>query len=159
MQDPDILYVIQAVQGLRYAGLDVTQPDVFEMAVDIGHKRAAEVDDDTELQPERERDFEQKAALEAALRGSPTYGLRHVDERVYYMRMGNRCKIGYTTNLRSRVATINPEELLGWEPGSRKLEQERHKQFADLRTHGEWFRYEGPLVEHVEQLRASRRVA
>jgi hypothetical protein len=72
---------------------------------------------------------------------------------VYYVRIGNRCKIGYSTNLRSRLATFNPEELLVIEPGGRVLEQRRHHEFRELHTHGEWFRYEGALEEHVTRLR------
>lgn len=74
---------------------------------------------------------------------------------VYYMRIGNRCKIGYSTNLGGRLETINPEELLAIEPGGPAQESARHAQFRDLHTHGEWFRYEGALVEHVEHLQAA----
>lgn len=76
-------------------------------------------------------------------------------EVVYYMRIGNRIKIGTTTNLRDRLATINPEELLALEVGGSRAEHERHREFADLWTHGEWFRYEGRLVAHIERLRAT----
>lgn len=75
---------------------------------------------------------------------------------VYYMRIGNRCKIGYSANLAGRLDAINPEELLVTEPGGPAQEAARHSQFADLRTHGEWFRYEGALAEHVAQLQAAR---
>jgi hypothetical protein len=73
-------------------------------------------------------------------------------ERVYYMRIGNRCKIGYTSDIWVRLNNINPEEFLAVERGGRTLERWRHEQFADLRTNGEWFRYEEPLVGHVAQL-------
>ena len=36
---------------------------------------------------------------------------------VYYMRIGDRVKIGTTTNLKRRRAEINPEELMATEPG------------------------------------------
>jgi hypothetical protein len=39
------------------------------------------------------------------------------------------------------------------EPGGPDLETERHEQFKALWVVGEWFRYEGSLVEHVEALR------
>lgn len=74
---------------------------------------------------------------------------------VYYMRIGNRCKIGFSTNISTRLEAINPEELLATEPGGQAQETARHVQFRKLRTHGEWFRYEDPLVEHVAKLQAA----
>lgn len=75
------------------------------------------------------------------------------DSVVYYMRLGNRVKIGVTSNLARRLEAVRPEELLATEPGDRAIEQARHRQFADLRTHGEWFRLETPLAEFIEALR------
>lgn len=72
---------------------------------------------------------------------------------VYYARLGNLVKIGTTVNLRNRMSNINPEELLITESGSTEVERNRHRQFQDLHVHGEWFRYEGALIEHVEELR------
>lgn len=72
---------------------------------------------------------------------------------VYYMRLGNRVKIGTTTNLATRMASINPEEVLALEPGGHALEHLRHRQFADLRTKGEWFKYQGKLVDHIASIR------
>jgi hypothetical protein len=71
---------------------------------------------------------------------------------VYYMRVGNRVKIGFSTNLTSRISDVMPEEVLATEPGGPDVERARHRQFADLRVAREWFRYEGPLVEHVARL-------
>lgn len=73
---------------------------------------------------------------------------------VYYMRIGNRVKIGTSTNLKVRLEAINPEELMCTEPGGHPLEKQRHHQFAELRTHGEWFRLEGELQQHIERLRS-----
>jgi len=71
---------------------------------------------------------------------------------VYYMRVGNRIKIGTTSSLRSRLAAISPEELMATELGGSALERHRHAQFRDLRTEGEWFRYEGVLFDHIASL-------
>jgi hypothetical protein len=71
---------------------------------------------------------------------------------VYYMRIGNRVKIGTTSDIKRRLSTINPEELLATEPGGYDLEKERHQQFEHLRSHGEWFAYEGALEAHVQEL-------
>jgi Meiotically up-regulated gene 113 len=81
--------------------------------------------------------------------------IQDVGEVVYYMRIGDRVKIGTSTNLRRRLKAINPEELLAIEQGGVGVESERHKQFSELRTHGEWFKLEGRLVQHIEQLRAT----
>jgi len=75
------------------------------------------------------------------------------DPVVYYMLLGNRVKIGTTTNMAKRKQSIGAEAVLAFEPGDAALERERHDQFADLRTHAEWFRYESPLVEWIEQVR------
>ena len=72
---------------------------------------------------------------------------------VYYMRLANLVKIGFTTNLTSRLATINPQEVMATEPGDREREQERHRQFDALRAHGEWFRLEAPLADHIDAVR------
>jgi hypothetical protein len=42
---------------------------------------------------------------------------------------------------------------MGLERGGIAVERARHLQFADLRTHGEWFRLVDPLVGHIESLR------
>jgi hypothetical protein len=69
------------------------------------------------------------------------------------MRIGDRVKIGTSTSLEERLKTINPEELMALEKGGIAVERLRHRQFADLRTHGEWFRLEGRLVAHIKRLR------
>jgi hypothetical protein len=73
---------------------------------------------------------------------------------VYYMRLGDMVKIGWTTNLATRKAKINPQEILATEPGDATVERERHKQFADLRVHGEWFRLESPLTKWISEVKA-----
>jgi len=72
---------------------------------------------------------------------------------VYYMRIGNRVKIGYSSNLVERLNAINPEELLAAESGTTDTERRRHREFGQYRTHGEWFRLEGKLAEHIKRLR------
>lgn len=79
---------------------------------------------------------------------------RNQVEVVYYMRLGNRVKIGWTTNLTVRRAAIQPEEVMVTEPGGQKLEYQRHQQFKHLRVSGEWFRLEGPLADHIDALRS-----
>lgn len=75
---------------------------------------------------------------------------------VYYGRIGDYIKIGYTTRLRNRLSTLRVDELLAVEPGGADLERERHHQFAaeriDLRR--ENFRPSAALSEHILAARA-----
>jgi hypothetical protein len=69
---------------------------------------------------------------------------------VYYLRQGDRVKIGTTANPRQRFAAIMHEQVLAFERGDRRLEQRRHLQFADERFPGsEWFRMSRRLRAHI----------
>lgn len=74
---------------------------------------------------------------------------------VYYIRFGDRVKIGTTRNLVARLEGIPHDEVLITEPGDREVERQRHGQFRHLWVMGEWFRYEAELAAHVRQLRAA----
>jgi hypothetical protein len=127
----------------------MTDPEALRLAVEAGHRKAAWVHDDTFL---LEGDTELRDWFRAVEREARSAGAGSTLQ-VYYMRLGNRCKIGWTSNLRRRLKAVQPEELLATEPGGVVTEAERHEQFAALRVVGEWFRYEGSLVDHVEALR------
>jgi len=75
-----------------------------------------------------------------------------VVEVVYYLRWRERIKIGTSHRPRQRLAAIRHEELLAFERGGRSLEQQRHREFADLREGGEWFRADAALRHHVADL-------
>jgi len=52
---------------------------------------------------------------------------------VYYVRLdADRIKIGYTSNLRSRMSglRVDLDALLAFEPGGRERERQRHQDFA-----------------------------
>lgn len=73
---------------------------------------------------------------------------------VYYIRFGDRIKIGYSANIRSRLSNLPCDELLALEPGPVQLERMRHKQFKAhrLAVNSEWF-YENPdLLSHIQML-------
>lgn len=72
---------------------------------------------------------------------------------VYYMRMGDLIKIGTTTDLYTRAAAINPQGIAVVEFGSYELEYQRHQEFVDLHSHGEWFYLREPLWRHIVRLR------
>ena len=98
----------------------------------------------------RGREAEQATAVHEVKRGNrePTV--------VYYARIGDYIKIGYTTRLRNRLATLRVDELLAVEPGGADLESERHQQFAreriDLRR--ENFRPSERLAAHITATRS-----
>ena len=78
---------------------------------------------------------------------------------VYYVRLGGRIKIGYTTQLRNRLAsfrtTVERVELLATEPGDPRLERERHNQFGKHRIrNSELFREHPELMEHIAAIRS-----
>jgi hypothetical protein len=74
---------------------------------------------------------------------------------VYYLRDGDRVKIGTTANPRQRFGRIRHEELLAFERGGRRLEQRRHVEFAADRVGtSEWFWLTPAIVAHVEALGA-----
>ncbi len=83
---------------------------------------------------------------------------------VYYL--GNPesqlVKIGTSTNLRHRIATLRIERpqlvLLATEPGTYPTERKRHHQFRHLREwmptgEREWFRKVPLLMDHIGQIR------
>jgi hypothetical protein len=71
---------------------------------------------------------------------------------VYFVRLGNRIKIGYTTNMKARMVAVPHEEVLGTVPGTMTDERRCHAAFAHLREHGEWFRAEPDLLKFIEDL-------
>lgn len=83
----------------------------------------------------------------------PDLDLPRIDV-VYYVRFDRRVKIGTSKRPRQRLASIRHDELLAFERGDRRLEQQRHRQFADLREGGEWFTLTADLTAHIADLRS-----
>lgn len=73
---------------------------------------------------------------------------------VYYIRRSDLIKIGTTVDPRGRFKDLVPDEILAIEPGGRKEEDERHKQFRLLRVRGEYFRDTPELRQHIQQVRS-----
>lgn len=73
---------------------------------------------------------------------------------VYYLRVGERIKVGYSVDVKRRMRAYPPGcELLAVEPGDRDLETQRHQQFAGSLTDGrEWFRPTPDLLELVTEI-------
>nr|WP_309067423.1 GIY-YIG nuclease family protein [Microbacterium sp.] len=74
---------------------------------------------------------------------------------VYYVRYGDRVKIGTSAQPRRRLAAVVHDELLAFERGDRVVERRRHEQFADERfARTEWFRLSDRLRAHTVALSA-----
>jgi hypothetical protein len=72
---------------------------------------------------------------------------------VYYLRLGDRIKIGTTYTPRSRFSALPHDEVLAFERGDRRVEHRRHEQFAaDRLGTSEWFRSSPALRQHIAQL-------
>lgn len=136
--EDDRLEVASAIERLRFAGFNVLHPEVFALAV----RAARDVADSPPPQ------------IPSLYKWGEIRRRQQAQSVVYYARIGNRVKIGYTIDIQRRMSAINPEEILATEPGGPKIELERHRQFASLRVHGEWFRLEEPLVSHIAALRS-----
>lgn len=77
---------------------------------------------------------------------------------VYYIRFGDRIKIGTTDNLRNRLAALPYDQVLFTEPGSYELENQRHKQFRRhlVRGQREWFHAHPELLDFIRTQRAAK---
>ena len=76
---------------------------------------------------------------------------------VYYLRLGERVKIGTTFTPRQRFAALPHDEVLAFERGDRSLERQRHAEFADDRLGtSEWFALTPRIRRHVRALAAGR---
>lgn len=58
---------------------------------------------------------------------------------VYFVRFGNRVKIGYSANPTHRLRNIPHDEVLALIPGTMRHERQCHAAFEHLRITGEWF--------------------
>lgn len=76
---------------------------------------------------------------------------------VYYVRLGDHVKIGYTVNLRQRMGDLRADmaDVLAVEPGGRELESQRHREWARHRLgRRENFVPVPALLEHIKATRA-----
>lgn len=73
---------------------------------------------------------------------------------IYFLRFGDRIKIGFTTNLHLRMQQIPHDELLATVAGTMADEKHLHARFAEHRLHHEWFAAAPELLAHIEQIKA-----
>ena len=71
---------------------------------------------------------------------------------VFYARTGERVTIGQTTNLRTRLNHLRPDEVLAVEPGDARRLRQRQMQFARLHE-ADHYRYEDTLITWTDTLR------
>jgi len=118
--------------SLHSLGYDINDPDVVSKAVFLGELH----------QKQRTKRDEVQAA-------------RPVPEpNVYYMRIQNLIKIGFTARpVKQRKIELMADEVLAIEPGGRELERLRHKQFVTLRYRGERFYPGVDLMRHINMIR------
>lgn len=76
---------------------------------------------------------------------------------VYYIKFGDRIKIGTTYDLHKRLISIPWDEVLLTEPGGYKLESDRHKQFKSSNYRNEWFNATDELMDFIVKRREELR--
>lgn len=75
--------------------------------------------------------------------------VRETPGLVYFVSLGDRIKIGFTTNLERRMQAVPHDEILGTVIGTMEDEARCHKAFDHLRMTGEWFRAEPDLLQFI----------
>jgi hypothetical protein len=78
--------------------------------------------------------------------------------QVYFIRLGERVKIGVSVNVRRRLKSLQTScpdrlELLHSAGGTWDDEVQLHKRFAADRLTGEWFRLSPEIAEYIERLK------
>lgn len=70
---------------------------------------------------------------------------------VYFIRFGDRVKVGYTTTPKRRLASLPHERVIGVVPGTRDDEAGWHRLLADFHVIGEWFRADPEVIATLER--------
>lgn len=105
-----------------------------------------------------EAHLEQQRREKAARPPSAPVGPWQKESVVYYVRLGEHVKIGYSTQLIKRLDSLRatPSQVLAVEPGGRQVESQRHEQFGHLRVRPRWeeFRDGDDLLVHIQHVLA-----
>lgn len=80
------------------------------------------------------------------------YGPKEKLGLVYFIRFADRIKIGYTTDLPTRMKTVPHDEILALVPGTMADEKTLHRKFNSLRITGEWFANDPRLTDFIKTL-------
>jgi hypothetical protein len=136
LDSPAANHIYNAACQARKLGLDLTDTEVMRQCLAAGN-----------------RDY---LATLAYVESHERAGTNHTGRPhlpvVYYMRLGSLIKIGTSASIKSRRQAINPHEVVALEFGDVGVEKGRHRQFADLKDHGEWFRNGPELAVHMATL-------
>lgn len=78
---------------------------------------------------------------------------------VYFIeaRTAGLVKIGYASNPVDRMKSIQgmspvKVSLVGFMEGDMQDERDLHRRFAEYRSHGEWFRFEGDVYDYIKEV-------
>ena len=73
---------------------------------------------------------------------------------IYYLLVGDRIKIGYSTDVKRRLRQYPPDSpLLALHPGTKTLEHDMHVKFAGCKAAGrEWFLDTPEIRQHITQV-------
>lgn len=123
-------------------------PVCYDHGLEIGRAFYGEL-----LREQRQLEHQHLQAREEKVPRELRKGGREV---VYYVRIGDYVKIGYTRRLRERMRQLRVsfDDLLAVEDGGRGLESQRHQEFRGLRldTRRENFAPSETLMQHIEAL-------
>jgi hypothetical protein len=136
--DPNRTDILITIHRFELAGIEIDERAV-EIAAKLTRWHISNADERDRIA----REEKERRTAEAQER----------DCWVYYLRCGRLIKIGMTTNLASRFASIRPNEVLAIEPGGAEREKEMHRHFAALRAGGEYFHPGPSLQQHITDLR------
>lgn len=101
---------------------------------------SAHLDDDLEL---------------AVHEAKPKLPFREQVGRVYFVRIGDVIKIGWSSNLPKRFKALQGDALLYSHPGTMQDERATHALFSHLLIRGhEWFRSAPELLDFIADLRS-----
>ena len=78
---------------------------------------------------------------------------------VYFIRLGDLVKIGYSRNPTQRFYALQPSEVLHLEPGTMADERRCHVAFDHLRVEGELFRPDPDLLAFIADLQRKQQAA
>lgn len=101
------------------------------------------------------------ARIEAAVRPPPRVEpmlaapTKDVPSWVYFVRIGDLIKIGYSTYPAARFKSLKVDEVLAVIPGSIKDEKRCHTAFQHLRVHGEYFQPGADLLAFIADVAAA----
>lgn len=121
-----------------------------------------------DVEAQREKDMEYRsleakvAQLERQLKSAEDFREQQQRERsrggekdgvVYFLRSNGFVKIGWTSDLDSRLKQYDPDaRVLATKPGTRADERFLHKKFDHLRTHRrEWFAMAPQVMEEIQR--------